>query len=364
MDNKFLYPVSVQVNTHEEAEKVTEALGVFGYTTVTFTNTTHLPYIIATNAGAIADRYTNSMAPALTIAIAVGRHYCSNDIELFLALAAMRDGEEFYSGEYVVGIEYGWGYSPYDVGKMCKICTKPLQGVKVHNNWYDTYWQLLPGIEYEIVNGMDKYYCSDKRTFRKATKEEIIYYFSTNTLKQNTMSESKVIIGYKLFGVVKTREEWEKIFGTVVINYAQEFEPVYEWEVKKGDYLYCHTDLIMDDDAIRATKGRVYVCENDGCFTNNNGNNYHGIHSPDIHRWFRPATPEEIKTFEAPIMIDGYPMEIKKDGTFGFGCTKEFTLQDAQSYRKLLEKWLTIHSPNGKNIDIELLDKIINRLPK
>lgn len=63
--------------------------------------------------------------------------------------------------------------------------------------------------------------------------------------------------------------------------------------VRKGDYLYCHTSLIMNyTNDIEATEGKYYISEKDNCFTNNSGNTKHetGLYP---NKWFSNATEEE-----------------------------------------------------------------------
>jgi len=62
---------------------------------------------------------------------------------------------------------------------------------------------------------------------------------------------------------------------------------------KKGDYLYCHTSLVMKfSREIKATAGMYYKCEQDGNFTNNTGNKFHKL-DDRTKEWFRLATKEE-----------------------------------------------------------------------
>jgi hypothetical protein len=63
---------------------------------------------------------------------------------------------------------------------------------------------------------------------------------------------------------------------------------------RKGDYIYCHTSLIMNfTGKVEATRGQVYLCEIDDHFTNNSKDKHHGLVG-EGDKWFRFATKEEL----------------------------------------------------------------------
>lgn len=66
---------------------------------------------------------------------------------------------------------------------------------------------------------------------------------------------------------------------------------------KVGDYMYCHTDLVMTDGLIAAKKGRAYKVDetalNGWRFTNEQDEDRHFIRL-DEDDWFRPANAEEV----------------------------------------------------------------------
>lgn len=66
---------------------------------------------------------------------------------------------------------------------------------------------------------------------------------------------------------------------------------------KVGDYMICHTDLVMTDGLIAAKKGVAYkvdkTASNSWCFTNEQGEDQHFIRV-DEDEWFRLANAEEL----------------------------------------------------------------------
>lgn len=88
------------------------------------------------------------------------------------------------------------------------------------------------------------------------------------------------------------------------------FDEVYKQDDKitsysVGDYVYCKKDFTMDNDPedVRYKSGRVYICENKNCLTDEVGNASHSMHvdgrykNGNFHDHFRVPTPKEIKTF-------------------------------------------------------------------
>lgn len=54
-------------------------------------------------------------------------------------------------------------------------------------------------------------------------------------------------------------------------------------KVIKGKQYLCKQDVIMDDGELAYIKGRVYMSENDGCITDEEGDSEHEWHSDSEH---------------------------------------------------------------------------------
>lgn len=104
-------------------------------------------------------------------------------------------------------------------------------------------------------------------------------------------------------------------------------EPVYAYEFKVGDYLYCHTNLVMNAyGKIEATQGKIYKIEKENCFTNNSGNKAHSMSDNLYLRWFRLATPKEIQQSQIELPeINGCKGKLEGDYIiYGFSNCNKF----------------------------------------
>ena len=54
-----------------------------------------------------------------------------------------------------------------------------------------------------------------------------------------------------------------------------------EYKIKKGDKYLCLSDYIMNDDTIAYTEGKTYLSEIDGCITDNDLDDNHGMSDQD-----------------------------------------------------------------------------------
>lgn len=162
---------------------------------------------------------------------------------------------------------------------------------------------------------------------------------------------------------------------------------------KKGDYLYCHTALIMNGGSTEeATQGKIYKCETSGSFVNNSGNRKHWFGDRGAGEWFRLATEEEIKTYkdtnkEVKITVGNPATEVKiyRNGTinaihpdgYNFTTTSieklnkiivNFTIpiEDYISGYSITVKEVMLHIGCGEGIDIALSDlrKIVDAYNK
>ena len=121
------------------------------------------------------------------------------------------------------------------------------------------------------------------------------YYIIINF--SDIIFDNKVVIGYKCptnlySGDIKEGEIYKICFNnnfyepssikdtdSLVLpkEIVETWEPIYkeEFSYKKGDYLYCIKDFIMDSGKKAYTKNKVYLSEKEGCITNNDNNEIH-----------------------------------------------------------------------------------------
>lgn len=130
--------------------------------------------------------------------------------------------------------------------------------------------------------------------------------FINNWFYGNELKIGKI---YKWFDLINGNNESNLSLNSDFFNrWTNEFEvstkEAYDaqntFTVKKGDYLYCHTSLIMKGNSkVEAFAGKYYKSELNNCFTNESENEYHRV-SGNPERWFRKATKEEFDTQNQP----------------------------------------------------------------
>lgn len=154
-NRKFTCPVSMRV-TPEQGEELCVELAKLCYI-VEHVSDWLLGNFIATKRANISDSATNIMGNGIND---YNRHYIPEyNKELFLALAAMSEGEEYYEREIVISENNS---DDVKEGNLCLF-------VKFENSANLWIWVNLK-TKVEFVK--------NKRYFRKATKEEIIAHFT------------------------------------------------------------------------------------------------------------------------------------------------------------------------------------------
>lgn len=188
-------------------------------------------------------------------------------------------------------------------------------------------------------------------------EDELIDYKEPEDMKQN-------IVGYKLFGVQKTREEWQLLFPKTDIEAAPEFEVVYEEVFPVGSWVFVET---LDNGCQGLGKlNAIYKITDqesgNGLLKNQRHIKVLGKSGTVWKIWgkFRRATPQEIEQ-ENSLEVAGYKMSVNGD-TFFFGCQKNYNLAHIEAYEKLLEAPGASIKIGTTNINKELLTKIKAKL--
>ncbi len=167
--NKFKYPLSIKIETQQQADEMSASLIELGYQRPGFSwNGGRSPWLLTHMGGKTrwpGFNQTSSYYPSTVIE--------KYNKDLILALAAMRDDELFHENEWVVftgkderGITNIWNKEL--IGKLMKVKSIDSSGVNVDKS-------AIPGSTAPS---------NHKENFRKATKEEIMDHFNEFVLPE------------------------------------------------------------------------------------------------------------------------------------------------------------------------------------
>lgn len=82
---------------------------------------------------------------------------------------------------------------------------------------------------------------------------------------------------------------------------------------EKGKQYECIKDVVMSSGRIDYIKGRVYTCDNEGCLTDETGDEFHGWFKSEAKLYFKPYEPnEQPKTGDKVICWDEDEDEAEK----------------------------------------------------
>lgn len=195
----------------------------------------------------------------------------------------------------IIGTQIAAGETVYeivrDAGHFNRFGLKVLPtGVVYYNSVYT-----INCFNANVKNGAWKV-ITPPETHQKTMEKQYITTKDLPDIAEGTISYKEAQYNYYFNG--KNRDQVAYLKETVETSdffreYIAPFRP------KSGDYLYCHTSLIMEGEGLEeATKGKIYKCETDDSFANNSGNQQHWFGNEGAGEWFRLATEEEIKSYK------------------------------------------------------------------
>lgn len=79
---------------------------------------------------------------------------------------------------------------------------------------------------------------------------------------------------------------------------------------EKGKQYECIKDVVMYSGNVDYIKGRVYICENEGCLTDETGDEFHSWDESEAKEHFKPYEPQP-KTGDKVLVWDEDVMSVK-----------------------------------------------------
>ncbi len=291
--------------------------------------------------------------------------------ELVLALAAMTEGEEPQVGEiWVMEKARGWGYDASNNGCLALITQTC---VRTDVFYYHTEKISVPAVSGQILNPkVDRIEfsnipirCEDRVVARKATKEEIINYFTNKTQDMSAKQEYVKCIDNEGAGCQLTvgksyrfiKKEGSHVY---VVDNRGEIDWFNESRFDE------EANLIGFKAPFDLFKGRIKAgsvfteYSSEGFVMYNKDHMTSGVPTEIVETW-EPVFEEEKIEFE------GYTAEfIDNNSAVKFGC-QFFTREEVEQVRKLLKRnsaeGVAINLLiNGESVTLELLNKIYAKM--
>jgi hypothetical protein len=423
--SKFITPITCPVENEEQALEVGAALEQLGYTSQNYSGySKFLPYVVTNYAG--KDNFYGFHDSANDRSQEDGVHLKKYNKDLILALAAMREGTEFFIGEMVVRTadehcgmnvgniatiesnpeaptlkEYksrsGGGTHAcknlrkataaeilnYFTNKQSPVDTKETafpekwailrtdRNYRVINEWFEQHHRgSYSDREYYLHNvpGGGMYDAVAGRALKPGYTEITFEQFQEHVLNIKPEMKGK-IIGYKSLGVTKSKEEWETFLGRSIEGDA-EFTPVYEEQFKEGDFVWAIND---GGNGLNSQKEPEIVQIVNSSFTEQATglmHNWTHVVQPIARKHYYNVNAITAKFRKATTQEVEEALSVEIGGyrsefvedTVKFGC-QTISKEEVQALYKWLNKSFKVEvSIENTPITKELLQKILKRL--